>query len=65
MVIIVCFLIYQSLLQDDNILDVPILVLANKTDKKEAAGPEEAVADTLGLSIYRTEKVGIKDSRGY
>lgn len=37
--------------------DVPIAVLFNKTDRKEAVG-EEYLSDTLSLGVHRTGKVG-------
>ena len=48
----------QSLLHDDNISDIPVVVLANKTDRKDAVGVE-MVVNSLGLSIYRTGTVGL------
>lgn len=45
----------ESLLHDDAISDIPILVLANKIDRKDAA-KEAVVVNSLGLPIYRTGK---------
>ena len=52
------FPLLQSLLHDDNISDIPVVVLANKTDRKDAVGVETVVS-SLGLSIYRTGTVGL------
>ena len=55
MVLYVIFFIFQSVLKDEMISDVPILVLANKTDRRDAVG-EEMIVGHLGVSC-RTSKV--------
>ena len=52
----ISFQLLQSLLHDENISETPVVVLANKTDRKDAVG-EEMVVNSLGLSIYRTGRV--------
>ncbi|KAK3601861.1 hypothetical protein CHS0354_041784 [Potamilus streckersoni] len=46
----------DSILHDETISHVPIVVLGNKNDKREAV-EEENLSNILGLTIYRTGKV--------
>ena len=48
--------VFQSTLSCDILPDVPVAVLFNKTDRKEAVG-EEFLVETLGISTCKTGKV--------
>lgn len=55
-----CYLRFiQSLLSDDLVPNIPILVLGNKTDLKKAVGQDELIR-IFGVNIYLTGKVGHK-----
>lgn len=48
--------IFQRTINDEVLSDIPIAILFNKTDKKEAVG-EEYLVDKLKLGVHRTGKV--------
>lgn len=52
---IIFFCFYQSLLSDEQVANVPIMILGTKSDLKEAIDEQE-VGDELGL-VWETEEV--------